>query len=152
MKLFSKSYSFLLLLILLVGCKSTALFDQYAYVEATSIKVDALSLISHSSANYADYEKEVNALNIKIEKVYEYEKHRANNETSAQLWELLKSPDKNLLGGLLKKWKTDSRLSEAFAQEAKVQASEAFDIIIELESKKIKPSDDLVIKFLNKQK
>lgn len=142
----------LVVLVAFASCRSIALFDQYAYVEATSIKVDALHLIDHSVEPYSENSKEIDALNLKIEKIFEYEKHRTNNETSAQLWSLLKNPDKNLLGGYLKKWQSDGKLNKAFSQEAKVQISEAFDIIIELESKKIKPSDDVVVNFLNKQK
>ncbi len=143
---------FVFFALLTAGCTTTAMFDQYAYVEATSIKVDALSLIDRSSGNYADFAKEVEELNVRIEKTYEYEKHRPNNEISTQLWTLLKSPDKNLLGGLLKKWRADSKLNEIFAKESKTQISDAFDIIIELESKKIKPTDDVVLNFINKQK
>jgi DNA transposition AAA+ family ATPase len=51
----------------------------------------------------------------------------------------MKDPDKNLLGGFLKRWKEKDKLSAVFVDEAKRLISTGFDQIIGLESGKIKP-------------
>ena len=47
-------------------------------------------------------------------------------------------PEKNLVAGFFKRWKTKDKLSPAFISEAKGQISSAFDSIIGLESGKNK--------------
>jgi len=78
---------------------------------------------------------------MEVEKAYEYAKGRPKNEISAQQWEKLKDPDKNLLGGFIKRWMEKETLKKTFIQGAKGIVSDAFDTIIGLESGKIKPSE-----------
>ena len=87
---------------------------------------------------YANHEKEVEQLQTKIEKAYEYVNGQPENELSAKQWEILKNPERNLLGGFLKRWKEKSTLSNAFIKEAKGLVADAFDTISGLESGKIK--------------
>lgn len=132
------------------GCASSiAFFDQHAYLQSTALKVDALSLMDSARENYAQHAKAVSELKISLEKAYEYELHRPKNEISAQLWAILKDPNKNLLGGFLVRWAASDSLSSVFIQEARGQVAEAFDIIADLESKKIKASDEKVSKLIN---
>ena len=56
------------------------------------------------------HRSEVDVLSIKIEKAYEYAKGRPENEIAAQQWQLLKDPDRNLLGGFMKRWQARSTL------------------------------------------
>ncbi|MEI6556396.1 MAG: hypothetical protein WCL70_12470, partial [Paludibacter sp.] len=58
-----------------------------------------------------------------------------------QLWDKLLDSNGHLLGGCLKRWQTEKKLSAVFVQEEKKIVGEAFDQIAELESKKIKASD-----------
>ncbi len=90
---------------------------------------------------YAEHEQEAQALQLEVEKAYEFARGRPNNEISTKQWEILMDPGRNLLGGFLKRWKEESTLSAAFIVRAKDLVGDAFDTIIGLESGKIKPND-----------
>lgn len=131
-----------LCLFLFDGCAPLiSSFDQVAYEKATSLKVEALALMDKASESYSEHQKNANEVLLEAEKAYEYAKGQPKNEISAKQWEKLIDPQKNLLGGFLKRWKEKGNLSEAFIREAKGLITEAFDLIIGLESGKIKPSD-----------
>lgn len=136
-------------LLFLGSCKTMSVFDQYAYAQATALKVDALNLMDKATETYASQQAGIDAINTQIEKAYEYERHRLKNATTVKMWEILKNPDRNLFGGYLKRWKDKSTLSADFIREAKVQVSQAFDLIVELESEKIKPDNEKVTTFIN---
>ena len=136
-------------LIFLGSCKTISVFDQYAYAQATALKVDALNMMDKATETYASQQAAIEAVNTQIEKVYEYEKHRQQNTITIKMWELLKNPDKNLYGGFIKRWKDRSTLNAEFIREAKIQIAQAFDMIAELEGEKIKPTDAQVTTFIN---
>jgi hypothetical protein len=50
---------------------------------------------------------------------------------------------------VVKRWKNEGKLNAAFVQQATQQVSEAFDIIAELESKKLTEKDTKVVNLLN---
>lgn len=141
---------FPVLLTIFLSCKTISSFDQYAYIQATSLKVDALNLMEKATTSYTAHIQEVLPLKANIEKAYEYEKHRPKNEITANMWQIIKDTSRNLLGGFLTRWQAKDSLSPAFVNEAKMQVGEAFDLLIELESKKIKPSDNRVTNFLSR--
>lgn len=114
-------------------------FDSLAYQNATSIKVDSLSLMGKATQSYSSHENAVEALKLSVEKAYEYANGRPKNKEVTAQWELMKDPDKNLLGGFLKRWKANDKLSALFVAEAKKLIATGFDQIIGLESGKIKP-------------
>jgi hypothetical protein len=126
----------------LVCCKPfIAAYDQYAYTQATSIKVDALNLMDLATEEYASHQKEVKAVQTNIQKIYEYEKNRPKNEITALMWQKMMDTSGHLFGGFINRWKNENHLNEAFIEEAKNKIiGPAFDQIAELESKKIKPS------------
>jgi hypothetical protein len=126
------------LVIALAGCNSISVFSQYAYQQAVDLKAASLSLISHSDQTYQNYQKDVEDLNQKIDKAYEYAKGRKDNELSIKQWEILKDPDGNMLGGFLKKWKSQDKISSTYLSEKIKQISDAFDEIINLENRKPK--------------
>ena len=64
--------------------------------------------------------------------------------------ELIKDPNKNLLSGFVKRWESGTSMNEDFIDQVKIQIEEGFNILIELESKKLKPSDDRVTSFISK--
>lgn len=148
-----KKYLILLLPIFILiqfsSCKTIASFDQYAYVQATSIKVDALNLMDKATSAYQSNFQQITSITTNMEKAFEYEKHRPDNEITTKMWTIIINPDGNLLGGFLSRWKASDSLNQVFIQEAKIQVAEAFDMVIELESKKIKPSDERITNFLN---
>jgi len=132
----------LLLLMLLSGCQATiAQFNEVAYQQATSLKVDALRVMDNASRSYSAHDKLVEDLNIKLEKAYEYAKGRPKNSIITEQWEVLLDPKRNLLGGFLVRWKAEDSLDQTFVTEAKALVAEGFNQIIGLESGLIKPKD-----------
>lgn len=121
------------------ACSSLiAPYNQAAYEQATSIKAESLVLMSKGTEPYNQHAQAAAALMLDVDKAYEYAAGRPTNEISAEQWAKIRDPDKNLLGGFLKRWKEQGRLSSAFVKEAKLQVAKAFDQIIELESGKNK--------------
>ncbi|MEI6822967.1 MAG: hypothetical protein WCL51_13620 [Bacteroidota bacterium] len=137
----SRQLSLLIVLVSFAACASISLFDHYAYTQTTSLKVDALNCLELAMQDYTTNEKTVEALQSNLQKAYEYEKHRPQNKITLQLWDKLLDSNGHLLGGCLKRWQTEKKLSAVFVQEEKKIVGEAFDQIAELESKKIKASD-----------
>lgn len=132
---------FLCCFVLLAGCSPTiALFDQYAYTQTTSIKVDALNLMDSATEEYSSHRQEVAKVNVEIQKIIEYEKHRPNDSITTRMWLLLNDSTGHLYGGFIKRWKTKGHLSPTAIADVKPLIGDDFDRIAELESKKIKPS------------
>ena len=130
-------YSAFSTLLFLVSCAATiSTFDQYAYTKTTSLKVDALNLMDKAVDNYSSHEKEIQDINTELQKAYEYEKNRPNNETTTSMWELLMN-DASLYGGFISLWKEQGTVSKVAIQAAKTKIAENFDRIAQLESKKI---------------
>jgi len=136
-----RAFTVSLLLLAFTACSYIAPYNQYAYEQATSLKVDALALMDKATEPYASHAADVQNLETQIEKAYEYVKGIPKNELTTKQWQLLKDPDGHLLGGFLSRWKSKSTLSAAFIKEAEGLVSDAFDTIIGLESGKIKPGE-----------
>jgi hypothetical protein len=124
--------------IALSACSLIAHYDQVAYEHATSAKVDTLALMNKATASYENHEKEVEALIVELDKAYEYDRGRSLNKLTIAQWDILRDPNRNLVGGFLKMWKAKGSLSSTFIAEKKQQISDAFDQIIALESGKQK--------------
>lgn len=139
---FRFKFGFPILLLALAACSYIAPYSQFAYQQATSLKVDVLALMNKATEPYASHAADVSDLVTEVEKAYEYAKGRPKNELSAKQWQILKDPDRHLLGGFLKRWKAESTLSPVFIKEAKGLVGDAFDTISGLESGKIK-SDEI---------
>ncbi|WP_167618520.1 hypothetical protein [Maribellus sediminis] len=124
-----------------IGCATISQFDQYAYVQTTSLKVDALQTMDLAVEAYDDHTDEVLKLKADLQKIYEYEKNRPNNAITLEMWEKMLKEDGNLIGGFLARWEEKGTQSKVFINEAKKIIGPAFDQIAQLESKKIKPSE-----------
>lgn len=138
---FIPAYRLMLVLITISAwsCAPTiSLYDQHAYQETTSVKVDALDLMSQATDEYQAHAKEVQQLESQIQKIYEYEKNRPKNEITVRMWEKLKDKNEQLLGGFLQKWKMEERIAAAVVEGAKKNVGLAFDQIAQLEIQKIK--------------
>lgn len=120
---------------------SISSYDQQAYLQTTSIKVDALNLMDSAKYEYSNHIQAVQKLQTDLQKVYEYEKNRPKNEITIQLWNKLLDKNGHLLGGFIERWKSGTKMSETFILNCKDQVGEAFDIISGLESQKIKKTD-----------
>lgn len=123
------------------SCVTSAPYDQFVYKESTSLKVDALKLMDKAEKPYSTQEKEIEKLTDQLDKLFEYEAHRKKNQLRIQMWDLLRNPDKNLLGGFLSRWKKESQLNVSFISEAKIIVGKAFDQLAELESGKLTPKE-----------
>lgn len=118
------------------ACALIANYDQVAYEHATSAKVDTLALMNKATDNYEARQKEVEALVLELDKAYEYDRGRQLNKITVAQWDVLRDPNRNLVGGFLKMWKEKGKLGAAFVAEKKKQIADAFDQIIQLESGK----------------
>lgn len=127
-----------LFLFILSSCNTALYFDQYAYKESISVKVDALALMDKANEDYLKHRDNVEKIKLAMLKIYEYEKYRPNNIESNKMWAIMINPDKHLFFGFLNLWQEKSSLSEVFIRESKNQMEEAFDLIIKFEKKKIK--------------
>jgi len=67
------------------------------------------------------------------------------------MWEVIKDPDRTLLGGFIKRWKAETRLGQVFIIEAKKQVAKGFDLVAELEGAKTKKKDgeEAISGFIN---
>ena len=122
------------------SCSTISTYDQAAYEHATSAKVDTLALIDKATESYSSHEKEIIAVRTELEKAYEYDLGRPLNKITVAQWAVLLDPERDLVGGFLKMWKSKGSVSAYFVTAKKKQIGEAFDQIIGLESGKIKPS------------
>ncbi len=134
----TRQLTLVLVLISFAACASISSFDQYAYTQTTSLKVDALNTMSLAIKEYSASEKTVQELQTNLQKVYEYEKNRPKNEITLQLWDKLLDANGHLLGGFIMRWQNEKKLNAVFVQEEKKIVAEAFDQIAGLESHKIK--------------
>jgi hypothetical protein len=130
----------LLAVFLSASCSTISKFDQYAYTQATSIKVDALGLMDSATNDYQQYKGSVAGMLNSIDKIYEYEKNRPKNAISEKMWSMMRDSTGHLYGGFIRRWQKEGKLDQAFIQESKKIISKSFDQISQLESGKIKPA------------
>ncbi|WP_423126749.1 hypothetical protein [Gaoshiqia sp. Z1-71] len=135
-----KRFAIFMALLIIAGCATISAFDQYAYTQTTSAKVDALNVMELATEAYEPHKPAVKELETKLQKIYEYEKNRPKNEISTRMWDKLLDKEGHLLGGFLVRWKEENMLNPVFVNEMKTIVDQAFDQIAGLESKKIKKS------------
>ena len=123
------------------ACSTISHFDQFAYQQTTSLKVDALHVMDLATGEFKSHETDVTKIRMDMQKVYEYEKNRPKNEISAKMWAMLIDSSGALFGGFVNTWKSQGKCSQAYISNKQEQIAFAFDQIAELESHKIKPSD-----------
>ena len=136
-----RKVTILIVILSLAGCATISTFDQHAYAQTTSAKVDALNIMSKATTDYQKNEKIVLALQTELDKIYEYEKNRPKNEITLKMWNILLNKKGHLLGGFLTRWKKEGHLNKTFITEEKKLVGSAFDQIAGLESHKIKKSE-----------
>lgn len=130
------------LVLTIAGCRLLiSPYSETAFKQATSLKAESLIIMDNATESYDMHREEIDRLNKKIEAAYEYAKGRPKNKITSKQWEILKDPDRNLLGGFLNRWENDGKLGKTFISEMRNLVSDAFNTIIDLESGKIKPKD-----------
>ena len=121
------------------GCLLISPYSETAYQQATSLKAEAAALMDKATESYNVHKDEIEEFQTKLDQAYEYAKGRPKNELSTRQWEILRDPDRHLLGGFISRWKNEDKLGKAFINNAKEGLiMQAFDQIIGLESGKIK--------------
>ena len=140
--IFKQPYSVLLISIVLFSCTPLiSPFDQYAYTQTTSIKVDALNLMDLATEDFVSHQAEVKSVQSNLQKIYEYDKNRPKNLIITKMWEKIMDTSGHLFGGFINRWKNEGHLNKTFIQDQKNgNVGPAFDQIAELESKLRKPS------------
>ena len=133
-----RNLTVLVFLLSFTACATISSFDQYAYTQTTSLKVDAMNTMDLATDEYTTHEKTVQDLQTKLQKVYEYGKNRPQNGITLKMWDKLLDANGHLLGGFIKRWQNEHKLNAVFVREEKKIIDEAFDQIAGLESHKIK--------------
>ena len=140
---FSKSFlapSVLFYAFLLCGACASAIapYDHYAYLQATSLKVEALELLDTATEPYSMHAEEVRSFKRRMKKAYEYVRALPKNDLTRRQYEILMNSQGHSLFGVLNRWESSGRLSPAFVQQIRPQIAAHFDQVIALEAAKIK--------------
>jgi hypothetical protein len=131
----------LLAFLLLTGCTNIAFYDQAAYANAIDLKVDTLVLMDLAVNPYSSQIAKIEAVNIQMQKAYEYDRGRPLNQTTVQMWDVLlktdpEHPEDGLWPRFLERWRKSGTLSPVFISDKKEHITTAFNAIIALESGK----------------
>jgi hypothetical protein len=144
-KYFIKKPQYLLCLavtVVLCGCKvlgpTIASYDQYAYTQTTSLKVDALNLMDSSIYNYQSETRSIATVKLNIQKLYEYDRNRAKDTITLKQWKILMDTNGHLLGGFLVYRRKNKVVPKMFIDDVKVKVGASFDQIAKLEGLKNK--------------
>jgi len=113
-------------------------YDQYAYTQTTSLKVDVLNMMDSAADDYQSHIRSITIIKTNIQKLYEYEKNLPKNDITLKQWQILTDTTGHLFGGFMIRWRNEKKLHKGFINDEKQTISDAFDQIAELESKKIK--------------
>lgn len=120
------------------SCATISRFDQYAYTQATSLKVDALTLMGSATDSFPLHAAEAAQVQTSLTKIMEYEKNRPKNGTTENMWALLTDSTGHLYGGFIKRWEKEGKLDTAFIRISKDLVGQSFDQISQLEISKAK--------------
>jgi hypothetical protein len=128
----------LLMLSVCFGCTHISPYDQTSYQLSTAAKAEALSVIAKATEPYSQHQTEVAALELNVNKAYEYARGLPKNQIITHMWEILNSKDEHALGAFLQEWKDRGILDSGYIAQKQIEIGKDFDQIIELESGKNK--------------
>ena len=139
-KRFYLRFGALALLCMLGACALISHYDPTSYQNATNLKAEALLLVEKAKDPPGVHAAAIDSLRLKVMQAYEYERGKgAPNKITVDQWKRLSDPEGALLGGFLKKWTGENRGQGAvFLEGLSKNIGEAFDLIIKLESAKVK--------------
>ena len=129
---------FLFFFLSLIGCSPVSEFNQAAMDKTVSVESDALNLISKANDDYVNHQSEIESLKVNVENAYQYSKTIPNNAETIAQWEIIRDPQRSSLFGLLERWKSKTKLSDAFISQVKILIASDFNAIIDLENNKRK--------------
>ena len=136
----------------LSGCKTLiTTYDAYSYTQLASLKVEVITMMNKATEDYSTQAAAVDKLTLDIQKAYEYDTHKPKNAVMTKMWTylyntLLSDEDEGIPGhqykkGFFNNWKESKKKSAIFVKEATTKiVAPMFDLILELESKKLKQS------------
>lgn len=107
-------------------------FDAIAYQNATSVKVEALSVMAEAKEPISNHRTQVNQVLLDVRKAREYAAHIPANQTTVKQWDDLNG---YLFTQFFDQWEKGPLLPDAIEQR-QIQAARAFDQIICLETNK----------------
>ena len=136
-------------LFIISSCASIALYDDYSFKQTVDGKVQTIDLMKKSVQPYAEHATEVEDLMNSLQKVYEYDKRRTDNQLSTKMWDVLLDPDQFLVAGFFKKWKDQGPQNQAFVDEAVKQVEEGFNYLLDFEGAKDKTAQNRVGALIN---
>jgi len=113
-----------------------ARYDPTAVQNAISLKERALAVVEKAGEPYDLYKAEVKSLVLEMDEARRLADATAKNELAVEEWDIIMSPNRNLLGRFLALWQERKKLHAAFIAEAKQAISLAFDELIRLENGK----------------
>lgn len=122
----------------IASCQSLkiASFDSFSLHKTNELKRKTNHLLSTSSDDFIKHQTEINSLIQDLDFQYVYEKGRLNNSITVSMWEKLVHNKQSLIVSYVNLWKKQGRMNPKFTSEATLQINEAFDKIIDLETKK----------------
>ncbi|MEO0292746.1 MAG: hypothetical protein ABIN61_00800 [candidate division WOR-3 bacterium] len=133
-----KNFFFLFFSIFFIKCAPTiSYFDSYSYKETISAKVETLELMGKGTKEYLKYEDQIEKVLLNLKKQYEYEKNKPKNYETSKMWEIILE----MFNGFIEIWRKNERLNDFFINEVKIKVEKIFNLIIDLESKKIKKEE-----------
>ncbi|WP_422860776.1 hypothetical protein ACOKFD_08060 [Flagellimonas sp. S174] len=135
---FSTIFSLIGICVFLLNCTSTkvASYDKYSYERAVDLKTKMIRIMDKATEPYTLHKNRAEGLLVEIREMAQYEGGKANNETSSKMWEMLGDESKPFVGGFINRWKEKGQFSPLFVEEAKLQALEAMNLLIDFELKK----------------
>jgi hypothetical protein len=126
------------LIAMLAACSTISKFDQYAYTQTTSLKVDAINVMGLATDSFSRHQVDVTGVQTDISKMLEYERNRPKNIVNEKMWTMLRDSTGHLFGGFIKRWQKEGRLDTVFVKESQLLIGSSFDQISQLESGKIR--------------
>lgn len=121
----------------LCSCASVANRDQNSISTAQELKPMSMALVVRAVEPIDKYKSDVDYLEMRLSAALAYEQGKGKtNIISAKQWEILCSPDHDLLGRLLKNWKEGKKFSPAYLYEKQAQIGAGWDEILRLEGAK----------------
>jgi hypothetical protein len=130
----------LALSLVLSACALTTHYDATSYQNATNLKAETLLLVEKAKDPPGKHAQAIEALRLRLLQAYDYERGKGRlDRPTVEQWRLLIDPDAALLGGFLRKWKTENaHQSDAFLKGIARNVGDAFDEIIKVQSAKVK--------------
>jgi hypothetical protein len=96
--------------------------------------------------SYYLYGEKVYRLMSPVEAAYEHARGQRKNNVITGLWDLMRNPQGNRLGGFMTEWRREGRLSAQRIETVKKWVEEDFETIIKLEKTKSKKLGKIAIK------